>query len=169
VPLTQLHLLTKYIPGRKTKMEPYGLVFTREFIIENKAQPALYINSYHGNHWLKDAADKLCDIAEKNDYSKGLIWRFLPFLNAMHERYDFTWEREWRIRGRLSFTPKDVVCIILPLEGEDSWKERFASNGVPVISPGLSYEEIISELSRQQRRTRRIWVEKKKQNRNRKK
>ncbi len=149
-------------------MEPYGIVFTREFIISKGAQPAIYINSYNNNNWLRESADVIYEIAHKNNFRKGKMWRFLPYLNAMHERYDFTWEREWRVLGDVQFTPSDVVAIILPRQGSDAWRNKFASRGIPVLSPGLSYEEIISELSRQQRKTRSIWVERKKRARRKK-
>jgi hypothetical protein len=161
VPLTQIHLLTRKIPERKVSLKPYGFVFSREFIISKGAQPAIYINSYSGNLWLREAADSLCEIARKNGFRKGKVWRFLPFLNAMHERYDFTWEREWRVLGDVEFTPSDVVAVILPNGGCKNWREQFALRGIPVLSPGLSYEEIIGELSLQQRKMKSIWVEKK--------
>ena len=99
VPLTELHLLTDDIPGRKIKLSEYGIVFTREFIISKGAQPAIYINSYDGNTMMREAADMICDIAEKRKFKTGKLWRILPFLNAMHERCDFSWEREWRLNG----------------------------------------------------------------------
>ena len=161
VPLSELHLLTKRIPGRRIQLSEYGLVFSREFLVSKGAQPALYINSYGGKSWLREAADKVCDIAEDNDFRRGKLWRLLPYLNAMYERYDFTWEREWRMRGDLKFTPKDIVCVILPENNEEEWKHKFLRRGVPVISPGWSTERIVSELSGQARQARRMWVAKK--------
>ena len=160
-PLSELHLLTRRIPGRHIQLSEYGLVFSREFLVSNKAQPALYINSYGGNSWLREAADKVCDIAEDHDFRRGKLWRLLPYLNAMHERYDFTWEREWRVLGDLKFAPKDIVCIILPENNEEEWKRKFLRRGVPVISPGWSTERIVSEFSGQARRARRMWVARK--------
>lgn len=161
VPLTQIHLLTREILGRKILLEPYGFVFSREFIIRKGAQPAIYINSYDGNSWLREAVDTLCEIARKKEFKNGKVWRILPFLNAMHERYDFTWEREWRVRGDVKFQPSDVVAVILPDSGCKALREKFALKGIPVISPGLSYEEIVGELSQQQRKTKNIWVKQK--------
>ncbi len=159
-PLSELHLLARNIPGRRIRLSELGLVFSREFLIENGAQPALYINSYGDNLWLKDAADEVCDIAEDQDFRKCKLWRLLPYLNAMHEGYDFTWEREWRVRGDLKFTPKDIVCAILPEYDATDWKKKFLQQGIPVISPGWSTERIVSELSGQARKARRRWVAK---------
>ena len=129
--------------------------------MSEKAQLALYINSYGGNSWLREAADKVFDIAEDCDFRRGKLWRLLPYLNAMHEQYDFTWEREWRVCGDLKFTPKDIVAVILPENNEEEWKREFLKRGVPVISPGWSTERIVSELSGQARRAKRLWVAKK--------
>lgn len=160
-PLSELHLLTRYIPGRRVRLSEYGLVFSREFLITKGAQPALYINSYGENTWLREAADKLCDMAAEDDFKRGKLWRILPYLNAMHERYDFTWEREWRVRGDLAFQAGDIVCAILPEEEEEEWKSKFLGRGVPVVSPGWSTERIVAELSGQARKARRQWVTKK--------
>lgn len=159
VPLNQIHLLTRPIPGREIEFAPFGFVFTKDFILENGAQPAIYLNSYGGNNFLREAADALFEEAKQGQAS-GLLWRFLPFLNAMHESYDFTWEREWRVRGKLSFSAKDVICVILPQNGEEALKARFADGGVAVISPGWNYGQIVAELARQQGETRRVTLEK---------
>ena len=74
----------------------------------------------------------------------------------MHEKYDFTWEREWRVLGDLKFSWSDIVCVILPEEGEDDIKEKLAKVGMAVISPGWNYEQIVTELARQQRQTKSL-------------
>ena len=152
-PLNQLHLLVREIPGRSVLFQSYGFCFRKEFIIERGGQQAVYINSYGKNLWLYDAATAMFD---KNT-SNGLVepdWRILPFLNAMHEKYDFSWEREWRIRGDLEFDMADVVCVVLPTEGEEKWKGLFAEMGIASICPGWTYEEIVAELATQQRVTK---------------
>ena len=98
VPLNQLHLLIQPVQGRRVQLEPYGLVFTKQFLIEQGAQPAIYINSYGQNLYLRSAVNRLYEIAIQSN-STDDTWRLLPFINAMHENYDFTWEREWRVLG----------------------------------------------------------------------
>ena len=161
VPLTQLHLLTKYIRGRNVQLKPYGIVFTREFIINKGAQPAIYINSYGGKSPVREAVDTMFEIAEKRGFKRGKLRNILPFMNAMHERYDFTWEREWRVVGDVKFKPQDVVAVILPEAKEEEWREKFIMRGVPVISPGQTYEEIVYAFSGQQIATKKAWVAKK--------
>lgn len=58
-PLNQLHLLVRDIPGRRVKLAPYGVCFSKDFIVRKGGQPALYINEYNGNTWLRDCVDKL--------------------------------------------------------------------------------------------------------------
>jgi hypothetical protein len=84
------------------------------------------------------------------------LWRILPFVNSMHKGYDFSWEREWRIRGDLKFSSRDIVCLVLPADREELLKERMAENGIAVISPGWTYEQIVAELANQQRTTRSL-------------
>lgn len=154
VPLDQIHLLVGEIPGRQIKLEPYGIVFRKEFIVAKGGQPAIYVNSYNGNNWLRESADALYDASYVNRQLVEKLWRLLPFINAMHEGCDFSWEREWRVRNGLKFSVRDVVCVILPANGEDDLKTRCAEHGIAVISPGWTYEQIVSELARQQRTTR---------------
>ena len=111
VPLSELHLLTREIPGRQVQLSEYGFVFSREFLISRRAQSALYINSYNHNNSLREAADALYTISEKKDFRKEILQRFLPYLNAMNEKYDFTWEREWRVLGNLGIqTSGHCLC-----------------------------------------------------------
>lgn len=155
VPLNQVHLLTQPILGRRIELQPYGFVFRKTFLIEKGAQPALYINGYGENTALHEAVDAILERAIKDDFKKPM-WRILPFVNAMHERYDFTWEREWRLAGTLHFDNRDLVCVILPESSEQKLKQRMAKAGIAVMSPGWLYEQIVSELARQQRRTRKL-------------
>lgn len=153
VPLSQLHLLVQEIPGRKIKLEPYGVVFTKEFIASKGGQPAIYVNSYDGNIRVREAVDYLFSVATISDDHK-ILRRIVPFMNAMHEKYDFTWEREWRTTKSLNFKLSDLVCIILPEKGEDDIKEKALKAGIAVISPGWTCEQIITELADQQRKTK---------------
>ena len=81
-------------------------------------------------------------------------WHLLPFVNAMHERYDFTWEREWRVLGDLTFQPSDIVCVILPETGAEDLRAELIKSGVAAVSPSWNYERIVQELALQQRKTK---------------
>jgi hypothetical protein len=151
--------LTGPIEGRKIKLEPYGFVFTREFIIKNGGQPAIYINSYEQNMWLRESVDAMFANAQQSANPRDPVWRLFPYVNAMHERCDFSWEREWRCRRDVRFKESQLVCLILPENGEEDIREAKSKSGTAVISPGWTYEQIIAELSKQQRATKKIHVE----------
>jgi hypothetical protein len=156
-PLSEIGKLVREIPGRAIKLEPYGIVFRKEDLIKSGGQPAIYINSYGGNNWLRESIRELFDSAKNNASSK--LWRIVPYLNAMHEKYDFSWEREWRTHIDFKFKLADIVCIILPESGEDTLKEQAAKAGIAVISPSWTYEHIVYQLSSQQRKTKSITLE----------
>jgi len=155
VPLSQVRHLIGSIEGRQIELSSYGFVFTKKYLIEKGAQPAIYINSYDGNMHLREAVDTIFEKAQEGNF-KGKIWRLLPFINAMHERYDFTWEREWRVRGTFTFSINKLVCAILPPDGNDDVREALATAGIAAISPTWTYERIVAELALQQRKTRVI-------------
>lgn len=152
VPLDQVHLLVQEIEGRGVHLMPYGLVFERHFIIQRGGQPAIYINTYGADAYLKGVTGELYE-SWLNDEPVPKAPRLLPFMNAMHEKYDFAWEREWRVLGNLEFNLSDLVAVILPPEGDEDIRGRLAELGIAVISPGWTYERIIAELSSQLRTT----------------
>ncbi len=121
IPLHQIHLLIQPVEGRSVIFKPYGIVFHKKFLVEKGAQPAIYINSYDGRFFHREAADALFDWCESDNF-EGTAARLLPLLNAMHEVYDFTWEREWRVVGDLAFRSNDIVCLIVPAVGDDKLK-----------------------------------------------
>ena len=156
VPLSQIRFLVGPIEGRRIKLEAYGFVFNKKYLIKKGAQPAIYINSYGTNTHLREAVDKIFEVAKSSNFS-GKIWRLLPFINTMNDRCDFTWEREWRIRGDFTFSLKELVCVILPPDEDDEdLRDRLAKAGIPTICPEWTYERIVAELAQQQRKTKLV-------------
>src|SRR3989440_7998435 len=51
--------------------------------------------------WLRECLDELYDISVSRTRLEKPLWRILPFVNSMHDGYDFSWEREWRKLGDL--------------------------------------------------------------------
>lgn len=156
VPLTQLRFLVQRIKGRQVCLEPFGFVFDKRTLIEKGAQPALYINSYSGNDALKKSINRIFELSRKNEFEDDLA-RILPFVNAMHEKYDFTWEREWRVAGDFHFKHSNIVCCVLPSSGQEDIREKLIQAGIAAVSPGWTYEQIVSEMARQQRTTKKVF------------
>lgn len=153
-PLDQIEHLIGSIPGRQIKLEPYGFVFPREFMLLNGAQQVTAVNCYSGNG-VRDGYDAILETAIKLKF-KNRSWKTLAFVSAMHEGYDFSWEREWRIRGMLKFTLDDLKYVILPDDDDQELIEDLVKKGISYICPGWTYERIADELSAQQRRTKKI-------------
>jgi len=42
-------------------------------------------------------------LAQKTNFT-GLLWQPLAFMNSDYEGNDFDWEREWKVRGSVTFT-----------------------------------------------------------------
>jgi hypothetical protein len=143
------------IPGRRISLEPWGFVFQREFLIEKNAQPVTYINSYGSDQSVREAYDAIFESSLKMDFV-GSKWKVLPFVSAMHDGCDFAWEREWRLRGRLSFETSDIVCAVVPDDVDREVKNKLAALAIPMYSPGWNVERMIEESGRQQRRTKRL-------------
>jgi hypothetical protein len=154
-PLHELHHLTTPIEGRSHNFEPFGFVFSKQLLLEKGAQKAVYINGYGGPNYYRAAFDQVFETAVKTGFF-GRSWRMLPFVSAMHGKYDFAWEREWRMSGHFHFDLSDLECVILPADKYAPLKRTLHERGIAVISPGWTYEQLLEELSTQKRTTRRI-------------
>jgi hypothetical protein len=155
-PLDEIKHLTEVY--RAIDLENYGFVFPKSFLLAKDAQPAIYVNGYCLGSAQRKRFDKILQVAIDGKF-KGTIWRTLPFVNVMHDGHDFAWEREWRVGATIDFRLSDLVCVILP-EDEEDLREQMTKNGIAAIDPNWSHERMVEELSRQQRRTRQIWLPK---------
>jgi hypothetical protein len=149
VPLDQIHRLVGKIPGRKFCFEPYGLVFTRQFILEENGEPAVYVNGYGPAKKALNSVSALYDLAvSKEDGVSRRLYGILPYVTLMSEAYDFSWEREWRVKGRLEFSLRDIYCAILPEKGVDKISSKLRANNVACIFPSFTPEMIAEEIER---------------------
>ena len=90
------------------------------------------------------------------------IWEFTPFIDypkdaASEEAisgYDWRWEREWRVRGDLSFDPPEVAFLVAPEDVHDVivamwlWEVLDAYVGVmpPIIDTGWPLERQLEAI-----------------------
>lgn len=165
-PLNQITPLCRKIPGRQIELEPYGLVFYRDYLLERGGGPAFYINSDGTeirDYLIEQFREHFNGIKSLKKFKRHQrrrheqIIQYYSFINKMGHRYDFSWEREWRFVGDLSFKYEDVVAIIarLPSRLKTEIKKRIKGprarsvRKLPIISPDWGYERIVDELSRQ--------------------
>ena len=152
-PLDQLDQFVRFNDRRAHNFQPYGFVFHKDCMLRKGAEKATYLNGYAGTTHRRTAYDEVFKIAVRNGFT-GKVWRQLPFVNVMHDGYDFAWEREWRIAGDLKFKLSDLVCVILPEGKHADLRTKLDKQGVAVVSPGWPYGRVVHELSRQKRKAR---------------
>lgn len=133
------------VSRRDFRFEAYGFIFTKETMLVKGASPALYINQY-GTDSLRPWADRIYEIAKRSNFT-GLMWQGIPFMNSVHERNDFDWEREWKVRGNVSFSHRSLAGVILPENTAFKMRRRAEDNGVPVISASWGQDRIEETLA----------------------
>jgi hypothetical protein len=162
-PLDQIHKMVSETYPRRIKLKAYGLVFWRDELVDEGANPALYINSKGTT--LRDyllsefdshfkGVNAFQNLRAREAYYREIV-HYYSIINVISEKYDFSWEREWRHSGHFKFKYVDVVAIVAknPEKFENKCENEFKPKQlkkvrrIPVISPYWSYEEVIEELS----------------------
>ncbi len=167
-PLNQISPLCRKIPGRQIELQPYGLVFQREHLLESGGSPAFYINSDGTelrDYLIEQFREHFSGIKSLKKFKQTQLKRhqqilqYYSFINKMGHRHDFSWEREWRYGGDFAFKYVDLVAIIAksPLRLKSEIKKRIKGprarsiKKIPIISPEWDYERIVAEFSQ------RLW------------
>lgn len=149
VPIAAVRLLCQEIDGRSVKLAPYGLIFHKDFIRKQGGNPIWYLNTY-GGPGLRDAF--LASIPKDDEaLRKSSLLSLLPFIDVCGPtkaggRYDFSWEREWRILGDLKFEYRDIVMGICSQPDEVDSLESLTHNEVPFIWKDASADDIIGRI-----------------------
>lgn len=165
-PLTQIERLVTKVPGKKIELQPYGLVFKKDAVLEKGASPAIYINAKgvpRREYLLRQFRDHFANTtglaAFKKKYPndhEAIIWHY-SLMNIMRAGHDFAWEREWRFKGDFEFKYFDLVAIIAPnpstfdkrCKADLSSKKYGYIQRIPIISEQWRYSDIVEALSRQ--------------------
>ena len=150
-PLAFVRDIVVPVEGRKVQLETYGVFVTKEVVKADRGNPVLYIN------WpATDKFHEMWDLLEE-----GEEWRIMndimPFVSLIGDKYDFHWEREWRVPGGLTITPAQVPFILCP-EG-DIWGLREALEeklldewlDVPIVDATWSPERMVEEVAKSAR------------------
>ena len=124
-------------------------------MVDEGANPALYINSKgttlidyllseFDNHF--NGVNAFKKLKTQEDFYREIV-HYYSIVNVISEKYDFSWEREWRYSGHFEFDYVDVVAIVAknPEKFEKKCGKEFKSKQlkkirrIPVISPYWSY------------------------------
>jgi Protein of unknown function (DUF2743). len=110
----------------------YGVGFRRDFIRTAGGARVWYLdrNTPAGQHLF----ERIRQLLTAQDFDDK-IWQLTPFIDpVIPGRYEWDWEREWRVPGGLRFELKDVVFIIAPDEDKHAVIENLSLDA-PFLNP----------------------------------
>jgi hypothetical protein len=145
MPLSGIKHMIGKLSGRDVELSPYGLVFSKDFLIQKGSNPVFYVNTYaheDRKHVLIDTIRQLEPAKQKE---------IAPYVDIFgwtgHEGkiYDFHWEHEWRFLGNFEFEWKDIIFGLCEDEYIDELEQLFEQE-IRFISPFMSLEEIVGRL-----------------------
>lgn len=149
VPVDYWSMLCTDIPGRSWRFAPYGLVFTKDWARSWSFNPVWYLTTVMGSTWLTTPFNELMEAAysrrafRKNEqgnweqvgFRESQIAMVLPYIETAGVGKDFSWEREWRRVGSLSFIPRDTVAVLAPEADHAAFQRDYddmsATSGAP--------------------------------------
>ena len=164
-PLTQIRELANPDIDRQVKLEPYGVVFSKQFLIEQGGNPAIYINSHDDDSvkqmLLRDFRNKCKNTRTFKQFKRRYLatyearLKYYSLINVVQPNHDFMWEREWRHTGDMRFKYFDVVAVICPspqkllrLAKKKMTVKQFAYlDRMPIINADWTFEDIVDEMS----------------------
>lgn len=90
----------------------YGIGFTKDFVRSNQGARVWYVDQ--GSLQARQLNELLEDLRRRKDFNHPM-WDLTPFVDlVMRGRYEWDWEREWRVRGDLHFALSDIAFTVTP-------------------------------------------------------
>ena len=115
------HLLTR---ENRRRYEPFGIAVDKRYAFSMGARPVIYMPS-------AEAAAIL---------NHDEMWRVVSIDITRNPPIDWTFEREWRVRGDLTLEPQFSVALVASWRDVDEIYERF--NGKPPCAGVIPLGEI---------------------------
>ncbi len=119
------------------KRGPYGIVFSKEFLVKKSAGPILY--AYKSTKQRASASALMELAAGDPDHP---FWQLAPFIDAPGTygtgQYFFEWEREWRLAKDLDFEPNDAFFLIIPEDQHELARSFFDNAEAENIGPNYT-------------------------------
>ena len=123
-PLYNIAILLKDVLGKINLYKPYGLVFKKKFISDRGGNPVFYVRQWDTIRPLRSLLKKDAD---------ANTCKLLALVNQSNEKFDYHWEREWRIVGNLQFEFDDIYCCLCPSSDIEYFEGKFRA--VAFIDP----------------------------------
>jgi hypothetical protein len=109
-PLAELSRLL--VRGNRRRYEPFGIALERRYAFKMGARPVVYMP------WME--AQRIMPAEE--------TWRVVNVDLERTPPVDWTFEREWRVRGDLKLPPQGAVALVETWRDADEIYERFAGS-----------------------------------------
>ena len=109
-PLAELSRLL--VRGNRHRYEPFGIALDRRYAFKTGARPVVYMP------WPE--ARRILPAEE--------LWRVVSIDLDHTPPVDWTFEREWRVRGGLELPPRGAVALVETWRDADEIYERFAGS-----------------------------------------
>lgn len=149
-----LHELSRLADRRSS----YGIGFSKDFISSRGGCPVWYVARGSAN--AKALQALMSEGLQNRAPASERIWEVTSFIDFPGDypsgTYRFEWEREWRVRGSLSFSESDVAFLIIP-EQLHQTARNFFQNAInenigpgyfcPYIDPYWDWERVRSALN----------------------
>lgn len=148
-PLNEIHNLLE-IMNRKVDLQPYGIVFRKDYLKYKGVSPVIYLNNISDD---KNAlVQVLCGLIASNPTEAEKI---LPYISVFgktlmpvggtppNREIDFTWEREWRYASNeflFRFEPADIFIGLCPHKDIEYFEREFGDEF------GLLQDDIFHKL-----------------------
>jgi hypothetical protein len=95
-------------PRNFSRYAPFGVMFDKKWIFEKGGRPVIY--------------QPASEFDELSDFHK---WRHVRYEPNAAQPIDFTWEREWRIKGEaLVFQPNEAMIVVPRQEWLDALRRE---------------------------------------------
>ena len=131
-PVNFLWTLVERIKHRQIKLEPYGVVFSKRWIVERGGNPVWYISAMKPTSGLSLTSNVNLIVKDPEAlYRVPSILKLTPFWELTgdwrhlmsNNRKDFSWEREWRIVGDVYFHLHELKVVLAPKEHHQCIRE----------------------------------------------
>jgi hypothetical protein len=122
----------------------YGIAFSKRFLLSRGAGAVWYARRGTPTH---QAVLELME-ASKND-ANSPVWKLTRMIDEPGERYEFEWEREWRVIGDLAFETEDVSFLIIPERNHEAALGFFEDAEYNDVGPNYSCPFVDATWSRE--------------------
>lgn len=90
----------------------FGIAFRKQLVLDSGGSRVWYLNEgYATSTFLQNVVNQLYVTQDfANDF-----WKLTPFIDiVIPNKYEWDWEREWRVPGGLNFNLEDVAFLVIP-------------------------------------------------------